>query len=182
MSSIVRKPGGGSRAAPVAGDAPINAGGGNKAGKSRAGRRGAAKPIRSGQATQALLALVYAGRAVEERLEGALRASGLSLAKLKVLTFLVESGRSLALSEIADKLNCVRSNVTQLIDRLEGDGLVRRLYDPGDRRTVLAEISELGRDRQSQGAAALARAQKEIALNLSPSDLQELGRLSHAVT
>jgi len=38
----------------------------------------------------------------------------------------------------------VRSNITQLMDRLEKDGLVRRRADRDDRRSVLAELTPAG--------------------------------------
>ena len=34
--------------------------------------------------------------------------------------------------------------MTQLVDRLEADGLVRRVADPTDRRSVKAEITDEG--------------------------------------
>ncbi|TMG94648.1 MAG: MarR family transcriptional regulator, partial [Betaproteobacteria bacterium] len=74
----------------------------------------------------------------EKRLEDALEKVGLSNAKFGALTHLVEAGEPLSLSECAARMTCVRSNITQLIDRLEADGLVRRVDDPADRRGVRA--------------------------------------------
>jgi DNA-binding MarR family transcriptional regulator len=125
-----------------------------------------------------ILSLIASGYRLEAKLEAALAPLGLTLAKLNVLTHLAESHRSLALGEIAAKLQCVRSNVTQLTDRLETDGFVKRLYDPADRRTVRAELTDLGRERQTQGAEALAQAGNELAAALPVGDLAALGRLS----
>jgi DNA-binding MarR family transcriptional regulator len=128
----------------------------------------------------AILTWIEAGFILGGRIEKALEEHGLSLAKLKVITYLAESRQSLSLGEIAAKLNCVRSNVTQLVDRLETEGLVRRLYDPSDRRTVRAELTEVGREKQKAGATALAKAESDLAANLSESDLAALGRLAAA--
>ena len=49
--------------------------------------------------------------------------------------------RPISLSELAEKLTCVRSNVTQLVDRLEADGLAKRADDPADRRAVRAKVT-----------------------------------------
>jgi DNA-binding MarR family transcriptional regulator len=68
----------------------------------------------------------------------------------------------------------VRSNITQLVDRLEADGLVRRVNDPSDRRSVRAELTELGVERQAAGAEEVARVQKEISGRLSSQDLSSL--------
>ncbi|MFJ5550536.1 MarR family winged helix-turn-helix transcriptional regulator [Streptomyces sp. NPDC093225] len=45
---------------------------------------------------------------------------------------------------IAQKLKCEPSNVTGIIDRLEGRGLVERRPDPADRRVKLAAATEEG--------------------------------------
>jgi DNA-binding MarR family transcriptional regulator len=128
----------------------------------------------------AVLSWIEAGYLLGGKIEKALEELGLSLAKLKVITYLAESRQSLSLSEIAAKLNCVRSNVTQLVDRLESEGLVRRLYDPSDRRTVRAELTEAGRQKQKAGATALARTESDLAASLSEEDLAALGRLAAA--
>ncbi len=117
-------------------------------------------------ASRPLASLLEAARAVEEQLERQLAAEGLSASKLKVLTRLVEAGESVALSALAEMCACVRSNVTQLVDRLEADGLVRRVSDPSDRRSIRAELTAKGRERQSKGAAILATVEHELAAQL----------------
>jgi DNA-binding MarR family transcriptional regulator len=116
------------------------------------------------------LSLIMAARRVEDRLEKALADHGLSLAKQNVLSILVDAGAPLSLGEIANRLNCVRSNVTQLVDRLEADGLVQRQPSPADRRSVTAVATEAGIERQAAGARALASAQDEISQALAPFD------------
>lgn len=90
-------------------------------------------------------ALIEAARTLETRLEQALAPHQLSLAKFGVLRCLMHEARALPLSAIAQRQKCVRSNMTQLADRLEADGLVRRVDDPQDRRAVLAEATDAGR-------------------------------------
>ena len=69
-----------------------------------------------------MFALLKAAAAIEARLEDALGSAGLSLPKLGVLSQLAEAGEPLPLSELAGRLSCVRSNMTQLMDRLEAEG------------------------------------------------------------
>lgn len=128
-----------------------------------------------------LVAFLEAAYRLDGKVESALAEHGMSRQKLSVLTHLAESRESLALSEIAGKLNCVKSNVTQLMDRLEGDGLVRRLYDPADRRIVRAELTLTGRDRQTAGAAAVAKVGWELRLAVSQEDLAAVARLAAAL-
>ena len=86
----------------------------------------------------AIFSLLHAAHVLEDRVEASLETVGLSLPKYSVLSELVKSGTSVSLSELATRLSCVRSNMTQLVDRLEADGVVRRVDDPSDRRAVKA--------------------------------------------
>ena len=121
--------------------------------------------------------IIYAGHRIEERLEGALGDVGLSLAKLNALRHLVEAGEPMPLGQLADKIACVKSNVTQLVDRLENDGLVRRLPDPRDRRSVLASVTEAGLARYHTGAAALAEAETELLAEFPLEQQQQASEL-----
>lgn len=136
---------------------------------------------REGLISHELLAFIDAAYRLDGKVESALAEHGLSRQKLSVLTHLAESRESLGLSEIAGKLNCVKSNVTQLMDRLEGEGLVRRLYDPADRRIVRAELTLMGRERQTAGAAAVAKVGRELRLTVSQEDLAAVARLTAAL-
>lgn len=120
--------------------------------------------------------IVNAGRAMEQRLEAALAEIGLSLAKFGALTHLVEAEEALSLGECAKRMTCVRSNITQLMDRLESDGLVRRVADPQDRRAILAEVTPLGAERQAAGADVVARTQAALTRELKGTNLDELRR------
>jgi DNA-binding MarR family transcriptional regulator len=111
---------------------------------------------------QLMFSLINTGHAVEQNLEEALTRVGLSLAKFGALTHLVEAGEPLGMSDCAKKMICVRSNITQLMDRLEADGLVRRVEDPQDRRAVRATVTRLGVERQAAGAKQVAKVQAEL--------------------
>ncbi len=130
---------------------------------------------------QLMFALVNTGRAVEQRLEEALARVGLSLAKFGALTHLMEAGEPLSLSECAEKMTCVRSNITQLMDRLEADGLVRRVGDPEDRRAVRAALTRLGIERQAAGAKEVAKVQAELLKTLNGVDHGALRRALAAI-
>jgi len=131
---------------------------------------------------QLMFSLINVGHAVEQSLETALARVGLSLAKFGALTHLVEAGEPLSLSECAKKMTCVRSNITQLVDRLEADGLVRRLKDPQDRRTVRAAVTRLGLERQTAGAKEVAKVQAELLKTLGGINQGALRRALSAIT
>ena len=59
---------------------------------------------------------------------------------------LIEPGRPLPMSRLADTLSCDASNVTGLVDRLEARGLVRRRPSPQDRRVKVLQLTPPVRD------------------------------------
>ena len=124
--------------------------------------------------THFTFSILHAAKAIEDRIEGALGTVGLSMAKHSALSRLEEAREPMSLSELAEKLSCVRSNITQLIDRLEADGLVRRVADPDDRRSVRAELTDLGREKQAAGAEELAKVQQALSSQVGPADLAGL--------
>ncbi len=121
--------------------------------------------------------LLQAAAVVEARLEEAVASAGLSLAKLGVLQHLVEAGAPLPLGQLAERIACVKSNVTQLVDRLEAEGLVRRETDALDRRIVLAVITPAGRSRCEEATRAKARAEQELATTVPDALRSQLTEL-----
>lgn len=99
---------------------------------------------------------------VESRLESALEPVGLSLAKYKALSQLARAEEPLPLGTLAERFACVRSNITQLVDRLEAEGLAERTFDPQDRRCVRAQLTAEGRARYAAGVKALSAAEKAL--------------------
>ena len=131
---------------------------------------------RAAPAQDVMWSLLQAAHAVEGRLEQALAEVGLSGAKLAALTHLVEAGEPVSLGELAAQCACVRSNITQLVDRLEADKLVRRVDDPADRRSLRAQITPLGRERQAAGARAIEAVRKRLSGTLKAIDRGALTR------
>jgi DNA-binding MarR family transcriptional regulator len=141
-------------------------------------RKGASRPA----ADSLVFSFLSAADAVEARLEEALSPTGLSLAKLAVLHFLAEAKEPLPLSDLAARQHCVRSNITQLMDRLEKDGLVRRRPDPDDRRSVRAELTSAGVQAHAKGVRALAEAQRAIVSALKAGEAASLQNAISALT
>jgi DNA-binding MarR family transcriptional regulator len=121
--------------------------------------------------------LLHAAHAAEQNLETRLGAIGLSLAKLAALKTLAEAGESLPLSALAERLSCVKSNVTQLVDRLESDGLVQRESDPNDRRTRLATLTAAGRKSCREGLKVQHMAEQNVLRKLTASESHALAGL-----
>jgi len=124
-----------------------------------------------------LFAVLHAAGALEARVEDQLADVGLSLPKLAALHQLSQAGDSLPLGQLAERLACVKSNVTQLIDRLEADGLVVRAADPNDRRSRLAVITESGKTSYERGIQIQQRAERDIFGALSKEESSMLHEL-----
>ena len=136
---------------------------------------------RPAASTETMFSLLHAGRVVEDKLEAALADADLSLPKYTVLSFLAAADEPMTLSEIAEQMKCVRSNITQLVDRLEADGLVRRVDHPKDRRAVHAALTPLGRERQARGAERVDAMQREFAATVSDGDAAIMLRILRAI-
>src|SRR5260221_3184318 len=133
------------------------------------------------RAGSAMFALIHAARVLEDRLEKALVSVELSMPKFSVLSALSRAGKPQTLGDLAAHLSCVRSNMTQLVDRMEADGLVRRLSDPSDRRICLAELTPLGVERASAGAILVGGGPRPFEAALSQGDPAIVGRLRAAL-
>ena len=105
--------------------------------------------------------------------KAALEPMGLSLAKFKALHTLVSAGEPLPLRTLAEHCACVRSNITQLVDRFEADKLVVRTDDPSDRRSIRAELTAEGRARYKAAFRALQAAETDV-LGQIPKEQQDL--------
>jgi DNA-binding MarR family transcriptional regulator len=128
-----------------------------------------------------MFSLLEAAHALEARVEAALARVGLSSAKYTVLAKLARAGEPLTLSDLAAQVSCVRSNMTQLVDRLEAEGLVRRVDDPEDRRMVRAALTKLGEEKEAAGAEQMGRIQSQVAAVLTKADRGALERALSAL-
>jgi DNA-binding MarR family transcriptional regulator len=88
--------------------------------------------------------------------DGALRPHGLTFARYEALVLLTfaRSG-SLPMRVMGERLQLHPTSVTNIVDRLESDGLAKRSPHPTDRRTTLVSITEAG-------SALMAEATKSL--------------------
>lgn len=124
-----------------------------------------------------LKSLESAYRTLDSQLEVALGNNGLSIAKLKVLRELAGSSEPLQFSQLAERLACVKSNITQLVDRLEQEGLVKRIPDSGDRRCTRASLTERGLRRYQMGVEAEEQVQVRLLSGFTPQEQEQLRSL-----
>jgi MarR family 2-MHQ and catechol resistance regulon transcriptional repressor len=88
--------------------------------------------------------LLRATKAVLARLDRRLSAEALTLTQLGVLEGILHKG-PLTQRELGRKVLTSAGNMTDVIDKLELRGLVRRTRIPGDRRSVRVELTQTGK-------------------------------------
>jgi DNA-binding MarR family transcriptional regulator len=98
------------------------------------------------EAMSAATTITRAHQVVLAQIDRALKPFGLTFSRYEALVLLsfTRTG-SLPLGKMAARLMVHSTSITNTIDRLEADGLVRRVPHPTDRRLILAEITDEGR-------------------------------------
>lgn len=81
------------------------------------------------------------------------------------------------LSELSERLHIAPRSATEVVDALEGRGLVRRRPDPGDRRATLVEVTEPGAEMLEAIRGASGVEAERVFSRLSPADRAELARI-----
>jgi DNA-binding MarR family transcriptional regulator len=95
----------------------------------------------------AATSIMRAQQIVLARVDEALRPHDLTFARYEALVLLTFSRRgSLPLGKMGERLMIHPTSVTNIVDRLEAQGLVERIQHPTDRRTTLCQITSHGRD------------------------------------
>ncbi|SFS38099.1 MarR family winged helix-turn-helix transcriptional regulator [Saccharopolyspora flava] len=93
---------------------------------------------------------------LQSAVDNALRPHNLTFARYEALVLLSFSKRgSLPMRVMGDRLQLHPTSVTNIVDRLEQDGLVRRVPHPTDRRTTLVEITDEGRNLMEKATDAV---------------------------
>ena len=104
----------------------------------------------------AFTAILRANQMLMHHVDAVMKRHGLTFTRYQVLVWLVaEPDTARALSWISSVLRLPPATVTNLIDRLETDRLVRRIAHPTDARTTLAEITDRGRSLAHEATVEL---------------------------
>ena len=129
-------------------------------------------------AMAAATSIMRAQQIVLAAVDGALRPFGLTFARYEGLVLLLFSRRgSLPLGIMGQRLMIHPASVTNIIDRLEGQGLIRRSPHPTDGRTTLAEITDAGRKLARDATTAV----NDVAFGLGQLDGQDLEDLQRII-
>jgi MarR family 2-MHQ and catechol resistance regulon transcriptional repressor len=127
-------------------------------------------------AVRAYVKLMRAYRSVSGRVEMLLAAEALTLTQLGVLEGLLHKG-PMTHRELGRKVLTSAGNMTDVVDKLEGRGLVRRVRAEADRRQVRVELTQPGRALIEELFPRHAQDIARVMAGLGPDELQQLGGL-----
>ncbi|MDG6107776.1 MarR family transcriptional regulator [Dactylosporangium aurantiacum] len=124
---------------------------------------------------EAAAAVRSAAAAIEHLRSAGTGGRGLSAGGFDLLLRLRTSGDAgLPLGELAQLLGVTPRNVTGLVDTLEREGLVRRVPDPADRRSVRAVATAAGLAWLAEFRAPTRAAMTAVFARLSPAEAAQL--------
>ncbi|WP_433298061.1 MarR family winged helix-turn-helix transcriptional regulator [Actinoplanes sp. CA-030573] len=134
----------------------------------------------SGLDTRLGYLLKHAQIELAERGRAALEPLGVNGRELAVLTVLGE-GEALAQQQAAGRLGVDRTTMVDLVDALEGKGLVERRSDPADRRRNLVHLTARGREVLADGERIHQDVEKTFLGALSAQEGEQLKDLLRRV-
>ncbi len=96
--------------------------------------------------TKVWIALDRVHSLVSRRIQATMTDHDVTLPQYKVLRLLLEEGQMTA-NMLSGQMGVTPGNLTGVVDRLEGAGLVQRQRDPQDRRCVHVSLTEAGQHK-----------------------------------
>ena len=138
-------------------------------------------PTADPSATELVINVLHTAELLGRQLDLALRPFGLTRGSHNVLQILGGATEPLTPTEVSTRLTVTSATVTGLLDTLERRGLARRRPHPDDRRSLLVEITNDGRQLLDRLVPDLIEHEKRWAAALSPSRREQLLRLLGAV-
>ena len=120
---------------------------------------------------------------INDELNADLRPHDLDLNECEVLVVLSEFPQhSVRMSQLAEGSNQSRSRLTHTVGRMEAAGLVKRQTAAGDRRGVVATLTDKGFELLQRAAVDHVSAVRRVLVDaIDPDDWQALGRAMKAV-
>ena len=125
--------------------------------------------------TQAYASLCRTGEALLGELDRRIAATfDIPQAAATALAVIDGADMLLTPSQVSDRLLIASATMTATLDLLEYRGWIRRTPNPGDRRSVLIEITPQGRDTADQLLPGIRKVERRILSALSPAERAHL--------
>jgi DNA-binding MarR family transcriptional regulator len=119
---------------------------------------------------------------IRKMLDETLDEQGLTNGDWKVLMSLRwADGARRSAGELARRAELTSGTMTTRLDHLEAEGLVRRVRDAKDRRSVQVELTAKGQKKVAQAMGVQGEKEKILTAALSPTEMEELNALLRKV-
>ena len=125
--------------------------------------------------TEAYATLCRTGEALLGELDRCIAATfGMPHAAATALAVIDGAGAPLTPSQVSDRVLVASATMTATLDLLEYRGWIRRVPNPGDRRSVLIEITPDGRATADQLLPGIRTVERSILSALTPGERAQL--------
>ncbi len=125
--------------------------------------------------TEAYATLVRTGEALMAEIDRAIRVTfGLPHAALTALAVIEGAGEPLTPSQVSERVLAPSATMTATLDLIERQGWIRRTANPADRRSVLLEITQEGRDVTDRLLPGIRTVEQSILSALDPGEREVL--------
>jgi DNA-binding MarR family transcriptional regulator len=124
--------------------------------------------------------LLHVGRLIGERLAAKAAEHGLQVGEGDVLFTLFRAGppHRLSPTQLAESTLVATGTMTNRLDKLEARGLVRRIPNPDDRRSLAVELTGAGRRLVDKLVGEHVENEERMLSGLSSREREQLGRLT----
>ncbi len=127
--------------------------------------------------------LIYLNERYMTAMQSRLRKQGLTIGSYGVLACLRRQGEPYAMSPTAifQALSLSSGGVSNLLERMETDRLVKRSPDPNDRRGVLVKLTPRGQVIADEAAALESKAEEAFIADISDVELKAVNGILRRV-
>ncbi|MFW5799728.1 MAG: MarR family winged helix-turn-helix transcriptional regulator [Spirochaetota bacterium] len=122
------------------------------------------------------MSLARASQTFSKELAKEIRENNLTPPQFGVLETLMHLGPT-TLSSLGEKLLVTAGNITCVVDKLEGMGLVRRERNGNDRRIIIAELTENGKEMIHSLFPNYVKKITDLSSDLTEKEKQQLQKL-----
>ena len=111
------------------------------------------------------------------------RGAGIPMRWYDVLIHLEEAPDGLRMKDLAERILYSKSGFTNVVDRMEKEGLVKRVRPENDRRSILVVLTDTGREKMNEARRCHREGLEEhFSRHLSDSDIKALTRAFEKLT
>ena len=120
-------------------------------------------------------------RAVRRASAQRLGPHGIAMHQLRALRTIERLGGRPRIADLAERMHIAPRSATEVVDHLADRGLVTRMPNPDDRRSVVIEVTDAGRGLMAEVGAARREVAREFYGVLDADERTELLRLLRKV-